>query len=193
MTTVEKQKAKAEKISSVISDLLGQTTSGAPILAGRKTATMKQLEAKKKQKKELTQRKLENRRKIERKIPTSETINIEFERQLRRLATKGVVALFNAVAKAKKDGSKATQLLKTSFPSSHHNNHADDAEERSVVSDTSSITANNSIIHRSRPASAAQQSLSRKRPLSTITEQSNSKLSKKPSSEGWDKDDDDDV
>jgi hypothetical protein len=193
MATVEKQKAKAEKISSVIHDLLGQTTSGVPILAGRKTATMKQLEAKKKQKKELIQRKLENRRKMERKIPTPETINIEFERQLRRLATKGVVALFNAVAKAKKDGSKATQLLKTSLPSNHYSNHADDAEERSVISDTSSITANNSIIHRSKSTSAAQQSLSRKRPLSAIAEQPNNKPSKKQSSEGWDKDDDDDV
>lgn len=154
-----------------------------PILAGRKTATMKQLEAKKKQKKELIQRKLENRRKMERKIPTPETINIEFERQLRRLATKGVVALFNAVAKAKKDGSKATQLLKTSLPSNHYSNHADDAEERSVISDTSSITANNSIIYRSKSTSAAQQSLSRKRPLSAIAEQPNNKPSKKQSSE----------
>ena len=118
---------------------------------------MKQLEEKKRQKKDLMKRKLENRRKIESKIPTVDHINVDFERQLRRLATKGVVALFNAVAKAKKDGSKATVLLKAPGKLNEQ-----DAEDRSVISDVSSITANNSIIHRSKVLSS-QKALARKR------------------------------
>lgn len=77
---------------------------------------MKKLEETKKVKREINRKRIEKRRRIESKIPTAANVNVEFERQLRKLATKGVVALFNAVSKAKRDGSKATSLLKVCFP-----------------------------------------------------------------------------
>jgi len=36
-------------------------------------------------------------------IPDSEPSTIDFERQLRKIATRGVVALFNAISKAKRE------------------------------------------------------------------------------------------
>eukprot|EP01033_Poteriospumella_lacustris_P010535 gene10535-7492_t len=194
MSSTEKQSNKAQKMSSVISDLLGQSTSGVPILAGRKTATMKQLEEKKRLKKELVLKKLENRRKIESKIPSTNAVNVDFERQLRRLATKGVVALFNAVAKSKRDGSKAASLLKnaSTLPLGGPGNpsSAIPLEERSVGSDVSSITANNSIIHRSK-SNPSTHIIGKKRPLSA--ESAPAKSQRKQVSEGWDKDMDDDL
>jgi hypothetical protein len=59
-----------------------------------------------------------------------------------------VVALFNAVSKAKRNGEKASALLATKRSSGEHEKEISH-EERSVTSDVSSITANNSIIHRS--------------------------------------------
>jgi hypothetical protein len=74
-----------------------------PVLSGRKTTLMKQLQENTLQMKEADKRKVEKRRKLEGKMANLQDVNIEFERQLRKLATKGVVALFNCVAKAKKE------------------------------------------------------------------------------------------
>jgi hypothetical protein len=74
-----------------------------PVLSGRKTTLMKQLQETTQQMKEADKRKVEKRRKLEGKMVNPQDVNIEFERQLRKLATKGVVALFNCVAKAKKE------------------------------------------------------------------------------------------
>lgn len=90
--------------ANTILNLLKQDTGKkAPVLSGRKTTLMKQIDEHKTESKSLERKKLEKRRKLEEKIMHSDEINIEFERQLKKLATKGVVALFNCVAKAKKE------------------------------------------------------------------------------------------
>jgi hypothetical protein len=90
--------------ANTILNLLKQDTGKKPpVLSGRKTTLMKQITEHKTQSKSLERKKLEKRRKLEEKIMHSDEINVEFERQLKKLATKGVVALFNCVAKAKKE------------------------------------------------------------------------------------------
>jgi hypothetical protein len=74
-----------------------------PVLAGRKTTIMKQLQAHENEVKTIAKKRLEKRQHLETKLISPQEVNVELEKQLRKLATKGVVALFNAVAKAKKE------------------------------------------------------------------------------------------
>ncbi len=73
------------------------------MLAGRKTTIMKQLQAHENEVKTIAKKRLEKRQHLETKLISPQEVNVELEKQLRKLATKGVVALFNAVAKAKKE------------------------------------------------------------------------------------------
>jgi len=60
-----------------------------PVLAGRKTSLMKQLEKNKQENVELKGKRLERKKKLKSLLVDPNNVNIEFERQLRKLATKG--------------------------------------------------------------------------------------------------------
>lgn len=110
----EQQEKKKDGFADTIMNLLKQDTgSKLPVLSGRKTALMKQMQEHQKEAKVQELKRLEKKRRIEAKMIRPQENNIEFERQLRKLATKGVVALFNAVAKAKKEIADAEQQEKT--------------------------------------------------------------------------------
>lgn len=110
----DQQEKKKDGFADTIMNLLKQDTgSKLPVLSGRKTALMKQMQEHQKEAKVQELKRLEKKRRIEAKMVRPQENNIEFERQLRKLATKGVVALFNAVAKAKKEIADAEQQEKT--------------------------------------------------------------------------------
>ncbi len=95
----------------MIAKLLQQTNeSDVPVLAKRKTPVMKEIEAERmdainKKKARLSRKKereggwVKNPSMQIKQHPSSQ----DYERNLRKLATRGVVALFNAISKSKKD------------------------------------------------------------------------------------------
>jgi hypothetical protein len=89
-------------------DLTGKAT---PVLAKRKTAQAKQADkAALAIKEDAKKRKLRKRaRKAHLVVP--DPLQADFERQLRKVATKGVVALFNAIAKHQRAIETATEDL----------------------------------------------------------------------------------
>mmetsp|Transcript_5832 Transcript_5832/g.7588 ORF Transcript_5832/g.7588 Transcript_5832/m.7588 type:complete len:265 (+) Transcript_5832:163-957(+) len=91
---------KGVGMADVISKLLGQNVGKAnPVLAKRKTKMMKEREAQAAEKKDLTRRQLENKEKKERAFVKADVTTLPYERQLKKVANRGVVALFNAIAK----------------------------------------------------------------------------------------------
>lgn len=79
-----------------------------PVLSKRKTAIMKEMEVSKEDKERLKALRMERKIKKERQLVVPDHATADYERQLRKLATRGVVALFNAIAKSKKE---AAELL----------------------------------------------------------------------------------
>lgn len=107
---IPENKTKGDGFADTILNLLKQDTGlKIPVLSGRNTSLMKQLRTHQIEERDVQKKKLEKRRKIEGKMILPQENNIEMERQLRKLATKGVVALFNAVAKAKKEIAEASE------------------------------------------------------------------------------------
>jgi len=87
-------------MSEVISKLLEQPVSKPnPILAKRKTKMMKDREAQAQERRELAQRQLANKEKKTKGLIAPDPLQAPYERQLKKVATRGVVALFNAIAK----------------------------------------------------------------------------------------------
>lgn len=87
--------------NTILNLLKQETGTKLPVLSGRKTTLMKQLLEEQQIQKDLEKKRQEKKRKVDYLFQSE--ANVELERQLRKLATKGVVALFNAVAKAKKE------------------------------------------------------------------------------------------
>ncbi len=74
-----------------------------PVLAKRKTQLMKEIENQKGEKSRLQKLRKERKLKKEKQLVIPDVLSMVYEKQLKKLATRGVVALFNAIAKAKKD------------------------------------------------------------------------------------------
>lgn len=86
-----------------MSKILSQKTNEKiPILAKRKTKFMKDYEEYNEQKEENKVHRYEWKRKRENFRVLSDTSTLDFERQLRKVAARGVVALFNAISEAKR-------------------------------------------------------------------------------------------
>ena len=77
-------------------------------MAKRKTGIMKELEAEKKEKVELNKKKQQKYVMLNKQLVEPQ-LKSDLERQLKRLATRGVVTLFNAIETAKKDQSVSVQ------------------------------------------------------------------------------------
>ena len=97
-------KVKADGLADMMSKILNQKVGDkVPVLAKRKTAMMKEMEGKQGDTERLKRQRVEKRAEREKQLVVPDHTSADFERQLRKLATRGVVALFNAVAKSKKE------------------------------------------------------------------------------------------
>jgi hypothetical protein len=91
----------ADAMSRILSSNIPKAHAN-PVLAKRKTTLMKQIEGDREDQQRV--KKLRAKRLVERDrhmtVPT--VLSQDFERQLKKVATKGVIALFNAINKAKR-------------------------------------------------------------------------------------------
>ena len=78
-----------------------------PVLSKRTTTQMKDIERKKREKGELKEKRLQRIADRDRQLIKPSVLQQDKERQLRRIATRGVVALFNAIVSAKKEAADA--------------------------------------------------------------------------------------
>mmetsp|Transcript_28422 Transcript_28422/g.28730 ORF Transcript_28422/g.28730 Transcript_28422/m.28730 type:complete len:157 (-) Transcript_28422:114-584(-) len=93
---------EVDGFASVISKILHQDTGNKiPVLAKRKTAIMKEIESEKDEKKQFKRQRMERKEERDKHLVIPDHTTGDYERQLRRLATRGVIALFNAISKAK--------------------------------------------------------------------------------------------
>ena len=102
------QVAKKDGMAEMMSKILNQSVNSSnPVLAKRKTAIMKDMEESKEDHERL--KRLRAQRKVDREkqivIPDAGTA--DYESQLRKLATRGVVALFNAISTSKREEAEA--------------------------------------------------------------------------------------
>ena len=102
------QAAKKDGMAEMMSKILNQSVNSSnPVLAKRKTAIMKDMEESKEDHERL--KRLRAQRKVDREkqivIPDAGTA--DYESQLRKLATRGVVALFNAISTSKREEAEA--------------------------------------------------------------------------------------
>ena len=102
------QAAKKDGMAEMMSKILNQSVNSSnPVLAKRKTAIMKDMEESKEDNERL--KRLRAQRKVDREkqivIPDAGTA--DYESQLRKLATRGVVALFNAISTSKREEAEA--------------------------------------------------------------------------------------
>ena len=95
-----KRDGLADMMSKILNQNIGDKV---PVLAKRKTAMMKEMEGKQGDTDRLKRQRIEKRAEREKQLVVPDHTSADFERQLRKLATRGVVALFNAVAKSKKE------------------------------------------------------------------------------------------
>ena len=97
-------KVKRDGLADMMSKILNQNIGDkVPVLAKRKTTMMKEMEGKQGDAERLKRQRIEKRAEREKQLVVPDHTSADFERQLRKLATRGVVALFNAVAKSKKE------------------------------------------------------------------------------------------
>ncbi len=90
-------------MADMMSKILNQRTSrSVPVLEKRKTAIMKTIDAERNERSELRRAQAARQMSRTRQLAQPGLSNPEKERALRKLATKGVVALFNAVAEAQR-------------------------------------------------------------------------------------------
>ena len=102
------QVAKKDGMAEMMSKILNQSVASSnPVLAKRKTAIMKDMEDSMEDQERL--KRLRAQRKVDREkqivIPDAGTA--DYESQLRKLATRGVVALFNAISTSKREEAEA--------------------------------------------------------------------------------------
>eukprot|EP01031_Cornospumella_fuschlensis_P039545 gene39545-48145_t len=171
-----------------------ETKSKVPVLAGRKTKLMKIVDSEKDGLKKQHMKKEAKRRKMKMLMgeggvgdddSSTNSFNLDFEKQLRKLATKGVVALFNAVAKAKKE----KMLEQKGTSGSKSASIDDDNHSLGSLRDMPSV-------HK-RPASAALQSSKsddNSKKLKTQWSVLDETAASKPAvlKAGWDQEDDED-
>lgn len=100
----KKKTGAADALSNVLSKILGEDTGrkAAPVLAKRKTEAMRMIEEEAEKNALLRAARIQKREEQHKQQRQPHEYDIEHERLLRKIATKGVVALFNAISTAKK-------------------------------------------------------------------------------------------
>jgi len=91
-------------MADVISKVLNQRIkSKNPVLAKRKTKIMKDIEATELEEKTVKETAKERRKKRQQQLSIPDHTTMDYERQLRKIGTRGVVTLFNAIAKHQRE------------------------------------------------------------------------------------------
>ena len=98
-----KRDGLADMMSKILNQKIGDKI---PVLAKRKTALMKDADGQHGDAEKMKKLRLERKAEKEKQLVVPDHTSADFERQLRKLATRGVVALFNAVAKSKKEAAE---------------------------------------------------------------------------------------
>ena len=100
----EEEGQKKDGMGDMLSKILSQSvTASNPVLAKRKTAIMKEMEDDKKDRDRLKRLRTQRKTEREKQMEVPDASSADYERQLRKLATRGVVSLFNAISTAKRD------------------------------------------------------------------------------------------
>jgi len=100
----EDEGQKKDGMGDMLSKILAQSvTASNPVLAKRKTAIMKEMEDDKKDRDRLKRLRTQRKTEREKQMEVPDASSADYERQLRKLATRGVVSLFNAISTAKRD------------------------------------------------------------------------------------------
>ena len=105
----EAGKPRGDGMADMMSKILNQsvTTGSNPVLAKRKTTIMKEMEDAKEDRERLKRLRTQRKAERERQLEVPDASSADYERQLRKLATRGVVALFNAISTAKREEAEA--------------------------------------------------------------------------------------
>jgi hypothetical protein len=95
-------------MADMMSRILDQTVSASnPVLAKRKTAIMKQMEESKDDRNRLKRARADRKSEREKQLALPDATTADYENQLRKLATRGVIALFNAISTSKREEADA--------------------------------------------------------------------------------------
>jgi len=99
---------KKEGMADMMSRILDQSVSASnPVLAKRKTAIMKQMEESKDDRNRLKRARADRKSDREKQLALPDATTADYENQLRKLATRGVIALFNAISTSKREEADA--------------------------------------------------------------------------------------
>jgi hypothetical protein len=100
----EGQNVESDGFANVLAKILNQNIGNKnPVLAKRKTPIMKEQEAHKKDLRVDKKKREDNKASREKEMTIPGVDTVDYERQLRKVSTRGVIALFNAIFQAKKD------------------------------------------------------------------------------------------
>lgn len=100
-------------MADMMSKILNQNVSSSnPILAKRKTAIMKEMEEGKEDNERLKRLRAQRKSEREKQLAAPDAGTADYENQLRKLATRGVISLFNAISSSKRDEVEAENALK---------------------------------------------------------------------------------
>mmetsp|Transcript_6798 Transcript_6798/g.13071 ORF Transcript_6798/g.13071 Transcript_6798/m.13071 type:complete len:322 (+) Transcript_6798:42-1007(+) len=104
-SSAEEEGQGRDGMADMMSKILHQQVDGGriPVLAKRKTTIMKQLEQEKASHDRLKEARRQKREDKGKFMVVPDHSTGDYERQLRKVATRGVVALFNAITKAKRE------------------------------------------------------------------------------------------
>jgi hypothetical protein len=109
----EEREPRGDGLADMMSKILNQKVGDkVPVLAKRKTTEMKELEGRHEDVERIKRQRVEKRAEREKQLVVPDHTSADFEKQLRKLATRGVVALFNAVAKSKKEAAEKEEAEK---------------------------------------------------------------------------------
>ena len=93
----------ASMMNKILTQNVSEGSKSVPILAKRKTAIMKEIEKDIEDKIKVKKLRIEKKIEREKQLDIPDMTTMTFEKGLKKIATKGVVALFNAISKAKRD------------------------------------------------------------------------------------------
>lgn len=96
----QQQDGMADMMSKILNQSVGAKI---PVLAKRKSNIVKEIEQDKAELLRLKRQKAERKAEKTKQMVVPDQTTADFERQLRKLATRGVVALFNAISKQKRE------------------------------------------------------------------------------------------
>mmetsp|Transcript_19964 Transcript_19964/g.18134 ORF Transcript_19964/g.18134 Transcript_19964/m.18134 type:complete len:149 (+) Transcript_19964:84-530(+) len=97
---------KVDRFATTLQQILQQNVDNKiPVLSKRKTDYMTMIEQQREESERIKRLKLEHKSDREKQSITPDFSSAIKERQLKKLATRGVIALFNAIAKAKRESS----------------------------------------------------------------------------------------